>query len=183
MDVIRSPQLPVRLDEALKNEVASEVAERLGVTAATLSAWRRGRRRPNPEQLANLCRELSVSADWLLGLSEEDLAHQSSIGPMALVTAVLEDVEGVDELDPKRVVHALLGVLHENEQLRAKLAGARKRTRIEVDNAVRDLQRKVLRGLLRAMDIAEIDPVTRASILDAMDTDDENVLRMGRQVG
>ena len=91
-----------------------------------------------------LCRELQVSADWLLGLvgPKEDEAES----PTALIQAALEDLEFADGLDQQELVRALLVVLSENEQLKAQLKGARKRTAVEVANAVRDLQRKVLPG-------------------------------------
>ncbi len=182
-DAPSAPGLPERLDEALQGETASEVAGRLGITAATLSAWRRGRRRPNPEQLALLCRELQVSADWLLGLVGTKAEEEDS--PSALLQAALDDLDFADELDQQQLVRALLGVLAENEQLKAQLKGARKRTNVEVANAVRDLQRKVLRGLLGGMDKAGIAKATREKILEAMDEEVEDGFRpgMGRSVG
>ena len=130
-----------------------------------------------------LCKELAVTADWLLGLAEYNAREESSPSPLTLVSATYEEVEGARELDPTKLVHALLGVLAENENLRARLKGARKRTRIEVDNAIRDLQRKVLRGLLGALDRAGIEPDVRREILDAMDREVEDGFRSRKRVG
>ena len=89
---------------------------------------------------------------------------------MALVTATLDELDEVDEIDSRKLVHALLNALQETERLRSELDGARKRNRIDVENALRDLQRNVIRGLLKAMDAAEIDPEARERILEAMNT-------------
>lgn len=159
--------LSQRLDQALRERKASEVALQVGVTPTTLSAWRNGRRQPKTDQLLRLCLVLGVSSDWLLGQS--DVAKPRPDGPTALVRATLDDLEDeVEEVDSKRLLHALLNALQDAERLRSELDGARKRNRIDVENALRDLQRNVIRGLLRAMDAAEISPEARERILAAM---------------
>lgn len=158
--------LSQRLDEALQERTASDVAHQVGITPTTLSAWRNGRRQPKTDQLLRLCRVLDVSSDWLLG--ESDVPKPQPAGPMALVTASLDEIDDVEELDAKRLVHALLNALQETQRLRSELEGARKRNRIDVENALRDLQRNVIRGLLTAMDAAEIDRGARERLLEAM---------------
>lgn len=46
-----------------------EVAEKLGVTSASISSWESGARRPDFEMLDNLSRLYDVSFDYLLGKS------------------------------------------------------------------------------------------------------------------
>lgn len=48
-----------------------QLADRIGCPRNTLQCWETGRRSPGCEALAELCRAMDVSADWLLGLSEE----------------------------------------------------------------------------------------------------------------
>lgn len=60
----------VRLDLSLK-----EVAEQLQVAKNTLSNWETGRTVPNGSDLAKLSKFYRCSADWLLGITEERLAH------------------------------------------------------------------------------------------------------------
>ena len=71
--------LSQRLDEALQERTASEVADKVGVTPTTLSAWRNGRRQPKTDQLHRLCEVLDVSSDWLLGRS--DVVKPRPAGP------------------------------------------------------------------------------------------------------
>ena len=48
-----------------------QLADRIGCPRNTLQCWETGRRSPGCETLAELCRAMDVSADWLLGLSKE----------------------------------------------------------------------------------------------------------------
>ena len=47
-----------------------ELARELKVPASQLSHWETGRRLPNAANLRNICRTLTVSADWILGLDD-----------------------------------------------------------------------------------------------------------------
>ena len=48
-----------------------QLADRIGCARNTLQCVETGRRSPGREALAELCRAMDVSADWLLGLSKE----------------------------------------------------------------------------------------------------------------
>ena len=62
-----------RLREALKKSNRAELARKLGVDYTTLLHWQAGRRAPNLDMLAQLCRELGASADELLGIPRLEL--------------------------------------------------------------------------------------------------------------
>jgi transcriptional regulator with XRE-family HTH domain len=47
-----------------------ELAGKLYVVADVIGRWRRGTCEPSLESLAALCRELDVSADYMLGLTD-----------------------------------------------------------------------------------------------------------------
>lgn len=59
-----------RLQQALRfrNMKQKELAERIGVNEVTLSRYVKGTRTPNADVIIRMCKELNVSADWLLGL-------------------------------------------------------------------------------------------------------------------
>lgn len=59
-----------RLQQALRfrNITQKELAERIGVNEVTMSRYVKGTRTPNANIIIRVCRELNVSADWLLGL-------------------------------------------------------------------------------------------------------------------
>ena len=48
-----------------------QLADKIGCPRNTLQCLETGRRSPGCEALAELCRAMDVSADWLLGLSKE----------------------------------------------------------------------------------------------------------------
>lgn len=47
-----------------------KMGEFLGISSATVGYYANGDRLPNAEDLKNICQKCSVSADWLLGLSD-----------------------------------------------------------------------------------------------------------------
>ncbi len=47
-----------------------QLADYLGVTAATVSAYELGKKLPSIVTLINICRQFDVSSDYLLGLSD-----------------------------------------------------------------------------------------------------------------
>lgn len=63
---------PKRLREARieKGYTQEEIADYLGFTRPTYTAYESGRRRPDNDTLAKIAKFLNVSADYLLGLSD-----------------------------------------------------------------------------------------------------------------
>lgn len=64
-----------------------QLADRIGCPRNTLQCWETGRRSPGCEALAELCRAMNVSADWLLGLSKEPGRCQALASPKAEMTS------------------------------------------------------------------------------------------------
>lgn len=48
-----------------------QLADALSVTVQTVSNWERVRRMPDADSIRQLCVIMHISADWLLGLSDE----------------------------------------------------------------------------------------------------------------
>lgn len=55
-----------------------ELADALGLTISQISDMENGRRGTTLEKLVNLCRYLNVSADYLLGLTDEQRPYNLS---------------------------------------------------------------------------------------------------------
>ena len=53
-------------------DTQEELAKKLNVSTATVSKWEQGANDPNFETLCQICRMYEVSADFLLGLSDDD---------------------------------------------------------------------------------------------------------------
>lgn len=53
----------------------AELGERLNLEAQAIYRYEKGRNDPSSDMLAKLANELSVSADWLLGLVNEQNSH------------------------------------------------------------------------------------------------------------
>lgn len=66
--VLSRRSLAARIDAAIGERNASELARKIGVKPGSISNWRTGFRMPDPERLARLCDEIKASADELLGL-------------------------------------------------------------------------------------------------------------------
>lgn len=62
-----------RLNEAIKASCTNNVAlaRMIGASGCSVYGWRRGKNMPDGYNVAQLCRALGVSADWLLGLDAE----------------------------------------------------------------------------------------------------------------
>lgn len=61
-----------------------EVAQDFGVTVSALQGWEAGRRDPSPDLLVQFSRYFNVSADYLLGISDEPAPIDSSSAPARL---------------------------------------------------------------------------------------------------
>lgn len=93
--------LKLRLDYKLTQE---ELGEKIGVNRQTLSAYERGERSPNIEQLIVLSKEFGVSTDYLLGIRETNEFDE------------VEFVERYTGLHPKSIE-----VLHEKQTKKLQL--------------------------------------------------------------
>lgn len=60
-----------RLAWVLRQENLGELAELINKDRSSLANYRLGRRQPDLETLAAICRATGVSADWVLGLKDE----------------------------------------------------------------------------------------------------------------
>lgn len=70
-----------------------QLADRIGCPRNTLQCWETDRRSPGCEALAELCRAMDVSADWLLGLSEEPGQCQTLASSKEEVTVSMASVK------------------------------------------------------------------------------------------
>lgn len=59
-----------RLEELRGENTQKQFAELLDIPLNTYTNWVRGVREPSATAIVNLCTQLDVSADWLLGLSD-----------------------------------------------------------------------------------------------------------------
>ena len=57
-----------------KNIKQKDLAERVGVTEATISRYIAGEREPKPEVLANIATALHTTSDYLLGIENDEFS-------------------------------------------------------------------------------------------------------------
>jgi len=88
------PVLSNRLKQAItsKGITQRQLAVLCDTTEVSVSRWVRGKRIPDAEMLYKLCKALNVSADYLLGLSDE---QRNNIGE--LKAELLEKIRKVLE--------------------------------------------------------------------------------------
>ena len=74
--------LAERLRELRGNDSQCDFAAKIGVKQTSYSSWERGVKDPAAQTVAQISSTFGVSADWLLGLSDNrEGAHNSSVAP------------------------------------------------------------------------------------------------------
>ena len=63
-----------RIEELRSDKTQRAVAKEIGVPLNTYTNWTRGIRMPSIENIVNICVQLGVSADWLLGVTDSGSA-------------------------------------------------------------------------------------------------------------
>lgn len=58
-----------------QNIQQKELAERIGITEATMSRYIAGEREPKPETLANIATALHTTSDYLLGIEHDEFDY------------------------------------------------------------------------------------------------------------
>lgn len=83
-----------------KGLTQQQLGERLGLVKATISAYEKSAKYPSVEVLIKLCTLFRVSADFLLGLSEEMDWKLSSLtdNQVELVTRLIIELEQYNQL-------------------------------------------------------------------------------------
>jgi len=84
-----------------KGITQDELAEILGVSKATVSRYEQAAIYPSAEVLIRLCRYFSVSADYLLGLSDKielKLSHLKD-DQIVIILSVINEFEKLNELE------------------------------------------------------------------------------------
>lgn len=74
-----------RIKELLGSNTETSMAKFLGIPQVTLNYCLAGKRKPSLELIFHICDKYKVSADWLLGLSD-DRGDTQSVAPTPVVT-------------------------------------------------------------------------------------------------
>lgn len=72
LDVINTFGHRLRKARMLRGYTQPEVAQSVGIALRTYQKYEQGTRSPSFDLLADLCRRLEVSSDYLIGLSDEN---------------------------------------------------------------------------------------------------------------
>lgn len=78
------PILRERLLKLQGNMSATDFADKLGLSRQTVGFYLSGKRIPDSETLAQICKCCSVSADWLLGLSNDPNIESLTVDQLGL---------------------------------------------------------------------------------------------------
>mgnify|MGYP002522434137 CR=1 FL=1 len=70
----------LRIIRKERNESGEIAAKRLGRQQSTWSAWEMGKAAPGADTIADICREYGVSADWLLGITDNRITVTNGDG-------------------------------------------------------------------------------------------------------
>lgn len=115
MDEAELNRLHRRLKRALtaKDISQRELGRRIGATQASVSHYVNGKRLPGPVALFKICRELDISADWLLGLKRKESDMNESIWTTEGDTTwrTVDDCSLVARIEPAEDGTLELGIL------------------------------------------------------------------------
>lgn len=64
----------------MDGETQSQFADRIGLTQPTIALYESGKRSPDIETLARICRVCRCSADWLIGLADVNIMSDEARG-------------------------------------------------------------------------------------------------------
>lgn len=110
-----------KLRELREDVTQRQVAEQLGIKQQTYCGWEGDRRKPDVTEICDICALYGVSADWLLGLTDERTpsarpAISISDAPNSMISAAGRDAGDVTrgDSDP-RPSDRLLEII-ENQQ-------------------------------------------------------------------
>lgn len=80
-----------------------ELGKRTGVSGSAISAYEKSRKYPSLDTLIKICSELSVSADYLLGLSDDMRLHKSYLtdAQISSLQTIIRELELLNLSDSK----------------------------------------------------------------------------------
>ena len=93
-------------DRDIRND--SAIADELGISKQTVSAWRKGLRSPKKPMLIRLAEMYHVSIEWLMGFETEEGQSTESNEPVQPKTEEARILSrGIDKLSPEERAQAL----------------------------------------------------------------------------
>ncbi len=63
IDILKDIMIECKLNE-------SQIAKKIGVKQSQVSEWLKGKSKPGYDNLQSICKNLNISADYLLGLKD-----------------------------------------------------------------------------------------------------------------
>jgi transcriptional regulator with XRE-family HTH domain len=124
------PVPETRIAEVIEPFTNTEVGAVVGKDPSLISRWRSGERRPQYEELRELCVWLGISAGWVIGLTNErrltraqptdDLVWVARVGDLESATQTIPDPKLIREMVPftQVQIRKLIGGLPEPNQHR-----------------------------------------------------------------
>ena len=110
----RLPVLRTRIGELMGARSITEFAKELQISRQTLGFYLNGDRIPDSETLAQICRCCNVSADWLLGLSEDPNAVMVAADEFGLSEEAarrLQALRAISQIPPEKGQYSRINLL------------------------------------------------------------------------
>ena len=80
-----------------------ELAERIGITEATMSRYIAGEREPKPETLANIATALHTTSDYLLGIEHDEFDYPR------IRRIIARNASEMSNYEKRELINALFG--------------------------------------------------------------------------
>ena len=88
----RFPILRERLNSLMGNMTTTEFAEKVGLTRQTMGFYLNGDRIPDSSTLAQICKQCDVSADWLLGFTQDRQRTPAAVDKLGLSECAVKNM-------------------------------------------------------------------------------------------
>ena len=111
----RFPIFRQRLGELMGDMTTTEFAEKVGLTRQTMGFYLNGDRIPDSFTLAQICEECNVSADWMIGLTNDPSRHPCAADEIGLSPKAIEHMKLIFNSPNRNDVLCALNPLLEKE--------------------------------------------------------------------
>lgn len=93
----RFPVFRERLNKLLGNMTIAAFAQKAGVTRQTMGFYLNGQRLPDALTLAEMCKNLNVAADWLIGNTDDPSCRPSAVNDLHLTIGSIDTIRNLSD--------------------------------------------------------------------------------------